>query len=249
MAKRLKRALPIVAVTGALVALVMSILVGPWFGRRTLLADTGETRRVVETTTLAQLLALQPSSLEDASFRDAVDQAQDAPYVAVVWLFAPDGRIVEGNRVFAGRTTQESATDEMRRVLGILPQEALTSEQHQALLAASVMQAEGEHNDVYRHLLREVHGPDDELVGWIGITFDVNPSVGAPGAAYISFILILLLALGAYWLSLPVWVWLDARARGERAWVWAVFVLLGNLVALIAYILARRPSTLSQPVA
>jgi hypothetical protein len=36
-------------------------------------------------------------------------------------------------------------------------------------------------------------------------------------------------------------VWLDARARGERAWVWAVFVLLGNLVALITYILARRP--------
>jgi hypothetical protein len=40
-----------------------------------------------------------------------------------------------------------------------------------------------------------------------------------------------------------VWVWLDARARGERAWVWAVFVLLGNLVALITYILARRPGS------
>ena len=249
MAKRLKRALPIIAVVGALVALAMSILVGPWFGRRTLLADTGETRQVVETTTLAQLLALQPTSLEDASFRDAVDRARDAPYVALVWLFAPDGRIVEGNRVFSGSTAQESATEEMRRVLGILSEEELTVEQRVALMAASVMQAEGEHNDVWRHLLREVHGPDDELVGWIGITFDVNPSVGAPGAAYISFILILLLALGVYWVSLPVWVWLDARARGERAWVWGVFVLLGNLVALIAYILARRPSTPSQPAA
>lgn len=249
MTKRLKRTLPIVAVTGALVALVMSVLVGPWVGRRALLADTGETRRVVETTTLPQLLALQPTSVEDASFRDAVDQARDAPYVAVVWLFAPDGRIVEGNRVFAGRTAQESATDETRRVLGILPQEELTSEQRQALLAASVMQAEGEHNDVWRHLLREIRGPEDELVGWIGVTFDVSPSVGAPGAAYISFILILLLALGVYWLSLPVWVWLDARARGERAWVWGIFVLLGNLVALIAYILARGPSTPSQPAA
>jgi hypothetical protein len=49
------------------------------------------------------------------------------------------------------------------------------------------------------------------------------------------------LGLASYWLSLPAWVWLDARARGERAWVWAVFVLLGNLVGLITYILARRP--------
>jgi hypothetical protein len=111
------------------------------------------------------------------------------------------------------------------------------------------MQAEGEHNDVWRHLLREIRGPDDEPVGWIGITFDVSPLVSAPGAAYIAFILVLLLALGAYWLSLPVWVWLDARSRGERAWVWGVFVLLGNLVALLAYILARRPSTSSQPAA
>jgi len=241
--------LPIVAVTAALVALVMSILVGPWFGRRALLADTGETRRVVETTTLAELQALRPSSVEDESFRDAVAEARDATYIALVWLFAPDGRVVEGSRAFAGRMVQESATDEMRRVLGILPQEKLTAEERLSLLAASVMQAEGEHNDVWRHLLREIRGPDDELVGWIGITYDVNPSIGAPGVAYISFILILLLALGVYWLSLPVWVWLDARARGERAWVWAVFVLLGNLVALIAYILARRPSTLGQPAA
>jgi hypothetical protein len=47
------------------------------------------------------------------------------------------------------------------------------------------------------------------------------------------------LGLGVFWLSLPAWVWLDARRRGERAFVWALFVLTGNVVALMAYLLTR----------
>jgi hypothetical protein len=58
-----------------------------------------------------------------------------------------------------------------------------------------------------------------------------------------------LLALAVYWLCLPLWVWLDARERGERAWAWAVFVLLGNPVALPAYILARVPRSAPAGVA
>jgi len=54
-------------------------------------------------------------------------------------------------------------------------------------------------------------------------------------------LIILYLSLTAYWLSLPVWVFLDAQTRRERAWIWAMFVLLGNLVALIAYLLTRLP--------
>jgi len=239
MGKRLKRGLPVVAVVGALVALVcLSVLSRR---RQVVLTDTGETRRVVETRVVAQLQALRPSSVDDTSFREAVAQAKDAPYVAVVWLFAPDGRILEGNRSVSRGTVEESATDEMRRVLEMLPEGALSAEQHTALLAASAMQKEGEHNDVYRHLLRQVHGRDDDLVALIGYTIDVNPAVGSPGVAYKLLVAMLHLGLGAYWLALPAWVWLDARARGERAWVWAVFVLLGNLVALIAYILARAP--------
>ena len=241
MGKRLKRGLPIIAVVGALVALVcLSVLSRR---RQVLLTDTGETRRVVETTTVAQLQALRPSSLDGTSFREAIAQAKDAPYVAVIWLFAPDGRILEGNRSVSRGTVQESATDEMRRVLGMLPKGALGAEQRIALLAASAMQKEGEHNDVYRHLLREVHGPDDDVVALIGITYDVSPATGSPGLAYKLLVAMLPLGLGVYWLALPAWVWLDARARGERAWVWAVFVLLGNLVATIAYILARAPGS------
>jgi PAS domain-containing protein len=124
-----------IAVAGALVALVCLIVLS--LLRQTVTAETGETRRSVEAT-LAQIEALQPASLDDAAFLEAIIQAGEAPYVAVVWLFTLDGRIVQGNRAFSQGTVETSVT-------------------------------------------------------------------------------------------------------GERAWVWGVFVLLGNLVALITYILARRP--------
>jgi hypothetical protein len=218
----------------------MALLVGPWLGGKALRTDTGETRRAVEAT-LMPLLALQPASIEDADFRAEAVRANAAPYVAHVWLFAPDGRIVEGNRAMARDTAAESATEEMRRVLGTLPNGSVSEAQRTALLAASAMGREGEHNDVFRHMLREVRGPEGELVGWIGVTHDVSPAIGNPGIGYIAFVLLLLLSTAVYWLSLPAWVWMDARARGERAWTWAVFLLVGNLVALVAYILARTP--------
>jgi hypothetical protein len=240
MAKWLKRSLPVIAVVAAFVALAMALAVGPWLGRQMLSTGMDETRRAAEKT-LARLQALRPASLDDAAFQEAVVQARDARYIAYVWLFAADGEVLVGNRASSESTVEASATDEMRRVLGILPDATVSDAQRTALLAASAMQKEGEHNDVFRHLLREIRGPDDELVGWVGVTFDVSPAVSAPGAGYISSILGLALAMAIYWLSLPVWVWLDARARGERAVTWAIFVLLGNLVALIAYILVRAP--------
>ena len=58
---------------------------------------------------------------------------------------------------------------------------------------------------------------------------------------YATALFLVPIGLMVYWLVLPWWVFLDAKARGERAWVWAMFVLLGNLVALFAYLLARHP--------
>jgi hypothetical protein len=150
-------------------------------------------------------------------------------------------KAAEGGEVarLLGRTYK--ATESLR-MLAALPSNTISAEQRTALLAASVMQAEGEHDDVYRHLLREVRGPGGDLVAFIGVTYDVNLAIGAPpSAAWVLLLAGWLLGMGAYWLSLPAGVWLDVRARGERAWVWGVFVLLGNLVALITYILARRP--------
>lgn len=46
--------------------------------------------------------------------------------------------------------------------------------------------------------------------------------------------------LAAYWFSLPLWVATDARRRQEKAVVWGLFALLGNVMALVLYLLVRR---------
>jgi hypothetical protein len=235
------KALPFIAIVGLFIALFVALIVGPWTGRQALLAETGETRRAVEGQVLQSLLAMHPPSVDDGAFRQAVARAKKARYVAVVWLFAPDGQIVEGTDVAMGHTAEEWATEEMRRVLRVLPEGSLDDGQRVQLLAASAMGREGEHNDVFRHLLRQVRGPDGTVVALLGLTYDVSPSISAPGLGYKATVLALLLGLLVYWLSLPAWTWLDAQARGERAWIWAVFVLLGNLVALTAYLLVRGP--------
>ncbi len=244
MSKRFKRYLPIVAVIGAVVLVICLVLASGQLKQAK--TDTGETRPAVEAT-LAQLQAMRPTFLDDAGFRGAVEQAAQAPFVAAMWLFAPDGRIVYSVGSMAasapsGSSAQERATSELQRVLSTLPQDALSSDQQTMLLAASAIQAEGEHNDVYRHMLRALYAPDGAVVGLVGVAYDVSPAVGAPpDLGWVVNLLAALAGLAAYWLALPVWVWLDARERGERAWVWAMFVFVGNLVALMAYILVRSP--------
>ena len=44
----------------------------------------------------------------------------------------------------------------------------------------------------------------------------------------------------AFWIAIPAWMLLDARRRGERAAAWGLFGLLGNVMALVVYLLVRR---------
>ena len=43
-----------------------------------------------------------------------------------------------------------------------------------------------------------------------------------------------------FWLSIPAWMVLDAQKRRERAAVWGLFGLLGNVIALVVYLLVRE---------
>jgi hypothetical protein len=219
--------------------------------RQAALTDTGVTRAVVEAS-LAELQALHPVSIDDPDLLQAVRRTAQAPYVATVWLLAPDGRMVyavgsTARSTAAYATVEQAATDDMRRVLEALPEGTLSDRQRLLLLAASAIRREGAHNDVYRHLLRAVKAPDGSSVALIGVAYEAGKWV--PGLCWKLGILGGLAGLVVYWLSLPLWVFLDARARGERAWAWAAFVFLGNLVALMAYILGRtaRPQSAASP--
>ncbi len=244
----MRRKLPFVAAAALLVAVVCLVLVDRQ--RRQFLNDTGETSRVVEAT-VARIQALRPDSLESPELTRALRRLAATRAVALVWLIGADGQIRFSTAPYANHGKVEQwALEETRRVLSEMPAGFLTRQQQIALLAASAIQREGEHNDVFKHLIRPLPGKQDAELGFVGVAYEVSFQVsGFPGLSYAILLLLAPVLLLAYWLALPWWVFLDARGRGERAWVWALFVLLGNLVALLAYLLARHPQERNRPVA
>jgi len=247
MRNRLKRLLPILAVGGALTVVIVILIASRC--RYVALSDTGRTRHVVKAA-LSELQALHPASIDDAGFRRAVEQLTRARHVATVWLFAPNGRIVysagsTARSTASYRTVEEASTNDTRRLLEALPEGALSNEQRLWMLAVSAMRREGEHGDVYRHLLRPIETTDGSTVALVGTAYNVSAS--GPGIGWRLLVLGGFAGLGVYWLSVPLWVLLDARERGERAGVWATFVFMGNLVSLIGYILARVPGPETTP--
>ncbi len=240
MSERLKRRLPAVAAISFLIALIGFIIVDR--SHRQMSVESGETRLTVDAA-VAELQAMRPSSLDDPHLRPALEKLGRTQYIAGVWLVRADGQIMFSNARLAdlGRV-EEQATEETRRVLSEMPEGFLTPQQRIALLTASAIQREGEHNDVLRQMVRPLRGGDDADLGFIGVSYDANPTLGSfPGMGFAIALFLIPIGLIVYWLMLPWWVFLDAKVRGERAWVWAMFVFLGNLVALFAYLLARQP--------
>ena len=244
MLNRLGRVLPSLAVVGAVTAAVCLVLLS--YLRQMALVDTGATRPVVEAA-LSRLQNLQPASLEDTAFSQAVENLLQTPHVATVWLFSPDGHLVfakgsTSSSTLTGKTAEELSSEDTRRVIDALPKGALISEQRAWLLAASAIRREGEHNDIYRHLVIPVWTADDSGMAIVGVAYEISQSLDLP--IRLHWVIILFGALGGlllYWMSLPLWVFQAARERGEQAWAWAIFVFFGNLVALVAYLLARKP--------
>ena len=238
---KLKRILPWVILCSA-IAIPMVLPISARV-RAGLVVDTGQTRPVVDQT-LAKLQALQPASLEDESLRKSVKEAANSQYVASLWLFTPDGRIVyqAGSEADPARF-YDWATGDTVAIINALPKGLLSKEQTGALIAAAALRGVGggDHNDVWAQAVSALKSPDGKLVGWLGAVYDINLTISArPTVKLVSLFTAVLLLLAAYWLSVPAWVYLDAKQRGERAWAWALFALIGNLAALLAYLLVRK---------
>lgn len=198
---------------------------------------------------LRKIQASYPEDIRDPNFKLKIEEALSSPEIATIWLISLEGEILfsKGStaRSAAAGSVEELATTETKDILNSLPENALDDYQRTLLLAASAIQREGAHNDIYNHLIEEIHSPDGSKIGFIGIAYELSPDPGQAATLWIISVLVVLLSFPIYWFSLPVWVFLDARGRGERAWLWAVYISIGNLVALVAYLLARLPAVSS----
>lgn len=241
MYKQIKKIIPWASFAAIFIAAVTLFVCST--NRAAMLVESPETKAAAEKT-LNQITAIKPQTLDNATLMNVLEQADEMPYIAQVWLFAPDGKIIysKGAPLGAESATQ-LATRQVKDALTALPAGVLTQEQQMLLLVGSAIQAEGEHNDVFRYQVRVLTSPENEVVGYAAITYDVSKGVSAqPGFWQIASYIGLFICLIIYWMGLSVWTYIDAKQRGERAAVWALFVLAGNLVALIAYLLVRNPS-------
>lgn len=242
MSEKMKRRLPFAAVVALAVSVVCFVLVDRQ--KNEALRDTGANRRIVESA-LAEVQAVRSASVEDRALRQALDRLAGSAHVAYVCGVGTDGVIFFSNAGFARRgQIEQHATAETRRILSEFPEGYLSAGQRLAMLTASAIQSEGEHNDVFRQLVRPIWADSGADLGFIGVAYSVLPDGrGFPGLGYLIPLLLVPLGLATYWLALVGWVFLDAKNRNEPAWIWACFVLLGNFVALFAYLLVRPPAT------
>lgn len=237
-----RRWVAIASVVG-IVVVVVTIVLSYW-QRREVITDTGDTRRAVENS-LEQVV---PKTVESASSQHLISAARDLKnerYIASVWIVNEKGKIIykwrgPGRR---GQNVRTLARGDMNRVLQTLQPHTISTSQQLELLTAAAIRSEGEHNDVFRHLVRPVPNNKGENIAFIALAYDVSPKVGNPGFLNIALTLVVMLGFAVYWLGLSLWVYLDARARGEVAALWGLLVLLTNLVGLLAYLIAISKPT------
>lgn len=206
--------------------------------RSKILVDTGETRASVASS-LDRLLLPAAELTQDQRLLTAAKKLNEESYVASVWLVDKKGKIFfhERGPGKRGDNVKDFAQGDMAKVLEALEPGTLSESQKLQLLTVGAIRSEGEHNDVFRHLVRPVSDKNGNLVALVALAYDVSPDVGSADASLLILTLIPLVGFIVYWLGLPLWVYLDARARGETAALWAVFVLLTNLVGLLAYLI------------
>ena len=164
----------------------------------------------------------------------------------------------------AARTVEVLAAKEVHALLETLPAGLLRPDQRLAILTAAAIQRSEDRGDRPERYVRPsaspwppggMEGLHTRLLpikgGLIAVATAAPPphrETSSPAVVQIwrdtdnltaRHGKILVVACLLYWLSIPLWVVLDALRHRERAIVWGLFTLIGNIVALLIYLLSR----------
>lgn len=182
------------------------------------------------------------SSSADEALVQAARRMETEPFVVWVWVLDGAGSVLsaEGGPAKTGDTLTQLDSNESDLIQAV-DSDLLSERARLELQIAVAIRREGEHNDVFRHMVRAVAGPDGSPAAYVAFAYDASRkfSAGLPLAMQI-MIAFIIAGFLLYWIGLPAWVFLDARARGERAALWGLFVLLTNLAGFVAFLLVSR---------
>jgi hypothetical protein len=191
---------------------------------------------------LRQISLDSKNMLNKKSFFDYVEKTISCNEINTIWLINEQGEIVYAKGLMAASTPLNASVycliDYQNRGLINAIEESIDTLQKQVISIAAAIRSEGEHNDVFGHLVIPLRSNQDEIAGFIGVAYLLDNSK-PPFEIYIIGIGLFICFL-IYWLSIPVWVYFDSRQRNDKYILWAVFVLIGNLPAYIAYLISRK---------
>jgi hypothetical protein len=180
--------------------------------------------------------------LNSKAFFNYIDKTLNCPVISTIWIITEKGEIIYAKGAMAASTPVHESIynliDNQNRGLIDAVEESINTIQKKVMIVAAAIRREGDHNDVYGHLVMPLKSDFNELAGFIGVAYSLDDSkppfqiymIGV--ALFISFII--------YWLSIPVWVYYDSRKNNDKYIFWTLFVLIGNLPAYIAYLITRK---------
>lgn len=228
-------------------ALSSGILVILLLGFATLLKPSKSVESTVNRTIaldkLNEIRVDSADSLNSNAFFDYLEQTLSVPVIKTKWLISEKGEVIYTKGMMSQSTPLHSnvfclADDQSRGLIEAVECNIDTLQKHIMFIAASIRR-EGEHNDVLGHLVMPLKTSSNVLVGYIAVAYSLDDFKPAT-PIYLVVIVALMISFLLYWLLLPVWVYFDCRDRNNKYVLWSIFVLLGNIPALIAYLISNR---------
>lgn len=237
--KRWINRLPWLAIVALVLLIALMVIGNP--RAKLITRDPASSAQAQET--INKLQELKPDNLSDPDFQSKLMETLNSGQAVTLWLIDNNGKLIfaEGNTAAATRNF-DPAQLPIQNLLNSLPPDSLSNEQKSLLINAAWIQVEGEHNDIYDHKVAPLYSSNGTFLGTLGMAYEISSSTSQDELDWMIRLIAGMVCLMVYWLSLAIWVWFDARQRGEKAWVWTCFVLIGNLAALIAYLLTRHPA-------
>ena len=240
MKKKWYRILPWMALASGILAILL-------LGLGTILKPSrnieGTINRKIALDKLRQIRIEKADNLNSKAFFDYFEETLHCSVINTRWLVSGKGEIIYANGVMAPSTPLNSSiyslVDAQNRGLIDAVECNVDSVQKRMMYVAASIRREGDHNDLYGHLVIPLKTSSDVLVGFAGVAYSLDDSE-PPIQNYYVIIIALIICFLMYWLSLPLWVYFDCREKNNNYILWSIFVLLGNIPALVAYLISNR---------
>jgi hypothetical protein len=191
---------------------------------------------------LKQIRVESADNLNSKAFFDYFEKTLSCSVISTKWLVSERGEVIYAKGVMAASTPLNSniysLVDAQNRGLIDAIECNVDSVQKRIMFVAASIRREGDHNDIYGHLVMPLKTSSNVLIGFVGVAYSLDDSKPPIQNYVISIALIICFLL--YWLSLPLWVYFDCREKNNKYILWTIFVFLGNIPALIAYLISNK---------